>query len=92
MAEIGEKSIKAQELIDRNNNLLAEADKLIAKKIKENPDEVRVNELVSVRKSAFEQNRLIQGESTENVNVGSNLTKDQEKKLYDLWNKENDKQ
>ena len=85
LAQIGTESKAMADLIDRNNNLLAEADKLIAKKIEETPDEVRVSELVSVKKSTFEQNRLIQGESTSNIDIGSNLTDEQMEKLHKLW-------
>jgi hypothetical protein len=85
LSQVVTESKATAELIDRNNNLLAEADKLIAKKIQQTPDEVRVNELVAVKKSTFEQNRLIQGESTENVNIGSNLTKEQMDKLHKLY-------
>ena len=67
LAKIGDKSSAMAKLIDTNNNLQTIADELLVKKMLDSPEDVRTSELVSLRKSTFEQNRLMQGESTENI-------------------------
>lgn len=69
MAEVGEKSKKAHELIDENNNLISKADKLLLKKLDDVDGNVRIGELVSLRESAYKQSQLLQNKPTENLNI-----------------------
>ena len=67
LAEVGTKSDKIAELIDRNNELMSMADRRL-KELLANPEErLKATDLVSIRDSGFKQNQLVQGSATENI-------------------------
>lgn len=66
LAKIGEESSAVASLIDRNNNLQSLADQRLEQMIKNWEENIKASELVAVRESAFKQNQLLQGKSTEN--------------------------
>ena len=67
LAEVGTKSDKIAELIDRNNELMSMADRRL-KELLANPEErLRATDLVSIRDSGFKQNQLVQWSATENI-------------------------
>lgn len=75
LAEVGTKSDKIAELIDRNNELMSLADKRL-KELLSNPEEkLRASDLVSVRDSWFKQNQLVQWKATENFNHNVDVSK-----------------
>lgn len=62
-------SEKVGELLDRNDNLHSLADTLITEMIVSRDDSITVAQLTTLRESAFKQNQLLQGKSTENNKV-----------------------
>ena len=65
-AEVCGKSDAVANLIDRNDSLHSSADKLLKEMLIEGK-ELRASDLVSIRESAFKQNQLLTGKSTENI-------------------------
>lgn len=56
-------------LIDTNNNLQTLADARIKEALENKEESIKVSDLVTIRESAFKQNRLLTNESTENIKI-----------------------
>lgn len=67
LQHVATQSQHVAELIDRNKNLQSLADALIASKLANNEENVRISELVSLRESTFKQNQLLNDKPTDNV-------------------------
>ena len=67
LQHVATQSQHVAELIDRNKNLQSLADALIASKLANNEENVRISELVSLRESTFKQNQLLDNKPTDNV-------------------------
>jgi uncharacterized protein YerC len=60
-------SQRIADLIDTNDNLQSLADKLIAEKLLNKEETVRISELVTLRESTFKQNQVIKWLSSDKV-------------------------
>ena len=58
-----------KQLIDDNNTIIKEANKLILEKIRDENSWVRVWELVAVKDNSFKQNQLLTWWATQNINI-----------------------
>ena len=58
-----------KQLIDDNNTIIKEANKLILEKIRDENSGVRVWELVAVKDNSFKQNQLLTWGATQNINI-----------------------
>jgi len=67
LPQVATESRRIADLIDTNNKLQTLADILIASKLENKEENVRISELVSLRESTFKQNQIIQNKPTENI-------------------------
>jgi len=67
LQEVASESKRIADLIDTNDNLQSLADKLIAEKLLNKEETVRISELVTLRESTFKQNQVIKWLASDKV-------------------------